>query len=266
MKYITKKRLTVFLTLTIFGIAGFVVWSSAQSKNVERVIIENKTRSLAVESISELDNGGELSKFEVTVKNNYDKPISIYRFRMSDDSTKKGDIHAVERGGLTDGWTLKPNETAVTRFSADKQGKVFLIVAAVLFEDGTGDGLVTDVTSLQDVRKGVLLGFQKLIPFLKDEAETSNFLSSETAFEDLKNKIERADDDIIPDVSKRGFGLVQGFIKMEIQDLREKIKSKSDLDANAEFLSKIAEMESRITTLSENSSSHKDEKGGKHEN
>lgn len=81
-------------------------------------MIENKTRSLAVESIRPLGNAGEISSFEITFKNNYDKSISIYSFRVSDDLTDKDTISGVELNGLADGWTLKPNEAHSTKFSA----------------------------------------------------------------------------------------------------------------------------------------------------
>lgn len=266
MKYLTKKSLISFFALSLFGIAGLAIWSSVQSKNVARVIIENKTRSLNVESVKESDENDELSRFEVTVKNNYDKPISVLRFRIIDDSTKKNDVNAIERGGLTDGWSLKPNETSVVKFSADKNGKVFLTIAAVLFEDGTGDGVNSDLTLLQDIREGVLLGFQKVIYVLKEETKTGELLASEAAIEELKNKVEQIDESKIPNVSKRGFATAKGFIKFEIEDLKEKIKSESDFNVKNELLKKIDKMESRISTLSVKPLSSNAEKGGKNEN
>lgn len=265
MKF-NKKYLTAFLPLVVLGIAGFAVWDSAQSKNIERVSIENKTRALTVESVKDLDKGGDVSLFEVTLKNNGEKPISYYRLYISDDSTKKGELSGVERGGLTDGWTLKPNETSISRFSAAKKGKVFLVVAAALFEDGTGDGAANDLSSLQEIRSGVVLGFQKIIPFIKEETKTSDSLANETAIGELEKKVQQFDEKEIPDVFKRGFALAKGYVKFELQELREKMGRKPGFDAIEEFSVKVAAMESRLSKLSANPISNGNKGGGKNEN
>jgi hypothetical protein len=262
MKF-NKKYLTAFLTLVVFGIAGFAVWNSAQSKNIDRVFIENKTRALIVESVKDLDIGGDRSLFEVTLKNNCEKPISYYRLNISDDSTKKGELSGVERGGLTDGWTLKPNETSTSRFSAAQTGKVFLVIAALLFEDGTGDGDANNLSSLQEIRSGVVLGFQKIIPFIKEETKTSDSLATESAIGELEMKVQQFDEKDIPDVFKRGFALAKGYVKFELQDLREKMGRKPGFDAIEEFSAKVAAMESRLLKLSTNPFSNNNKKGGK---
>jgi hypothetical protein len=262
MKF-NKKYLSAFLPLIVLVIAGFAVWNSAQSKNIERIIIENKTRALIVESVKDLDKGGDKSLFEVKLRNNGDKPISYYRFYISDDSTKKGDLHGVEKGGLTDGWTLKPNETSTNRFSADKTGKVFLVVAAVLFEDGTGDGAPDALSSLQEIRAGVVLGFQKIIPFIKEETKTSDSLATDTAIGELEKKVRQMDEKEIPDVFKRGFAQTQSYVKFELQALREKMNRKPDFNAAEGFSAKVATMESRLLRLAANTASNGSKKGSK---
>ena len=101
MTYIRKKQLIVLLIVTCLGTAVISVWSSVQSKNVDRVVIENRTRSFAVESIKPLTDVGEMSRFEITFRNNYDKPISVYRFRVSDDSSEEDAIKAIDPVRIT---------------------------------------------------------------------------------------------------------------------------------------------------------------------
>ncbi len=249
MKYMSKKHLIAFLVLAVFGIAGFKVWNSVQSKNVDRVSVENKTRSLSVESIKDLGENADLSIFEVKVKNNYDKPIVMYRFRISDETTPKGEINGVEKGGLVDDWTLKPNETTVTRFSAAAKGKVSLIIAAVLFENGTGDGERNDLTSLEEVRIGVVSGFQKIVPILQEVVNTNGMAISEEQIQTVTKKIEQLDDKNIPDNSKRGYMLVKDYMIFELNEINKKINSDSNFNLGEKFAAKSGEFEARLAKL-----------------
>jgi hypothetical protein len=263
MKYINKKHLIAFLTFVTLGIAGLSIWTSVHGKNVERVIVENKTRSLKVESIKDLGLNDNLSMFEITLRNNYDKPISIYRLRVSDEFTPKGEINAVEKGGLADRWVLKPNETSVTRYSANQNGKVFLTIAAVLFEDGTGDGDIYDLTRLQEIRAGVYIAFQKIIPILQESIKSNESVISEEIIQELERKVGQVDDKNVLDNSKRGFALAKNYVVYELKDIEDKISSKVSFNASEEITAKINEIKSALTKLQINLPSNIEKRGQK---
>jgi hypothetical protein len=249
MKSNNKNLLIVLVVVIVFGFAGITVWNSAQSKNLERVFVENKTRSLKVESIKESGEISDSSIFEITFKNNYDKPISVYRFRVSDELTDKNNTSAVEKGGLTDGWILRPNEISVTKFSARSKGKIILTIAAVLFEDGAGDGETNDLTRLQQIRAGVLVAFQKIVPVLREAKKDEESLSSAATIQTLEDNIKLIDDEDSTLNTKRGFALVKDYVIYELKEIREKTGLNSD--SKTKVIRKIAEFELQLTKLSE---------------
>lgn len=252
MKYINKKHLVALSILFAFGLVGITAWSSVQSENVERVIIENKTRSLQVEAVKELGSTGNISKFEISLRNNYDKPVSIYRFRVSDKLFDKDAVTAIEQGGFLDKWLIKPNETSVSKFSANSKGKVFLTIVAVLFEDGTGDGNAGDVIRLQEIRTGVFMGFKEIVPILQESAKADESLSSEAMIQSLEERIKQINDKDIPDNLKRGFAQAKSYVSLELKDVRENISLKPNFNPRADVIDKLVEIESALTKLTVN--------------
>lgn len=252
MNYINKMFLVALLILTVFGIAGFAIWKSVQSKNVERVSVENKTRSLTVESVKESSEKNKRSKFEITLKNNYDKSIAAYRVRVSEEFAGKTDVSVVERGGLIVGWVLNPNEIKVEEFIIKPEVKTILTIAAVIFEDGTGDGEIVELTRLQEIRVGVRLGFQKIIPILQNAAKTGESFSSNSVIQSLEEKIKQLDDKDVPDESKPGFALAKSYMSIEMKDIKDAKTRNSNFSVDTVVAAKIAEIESALTKLSIN--------------
>lgn len=252
MNYISKMSMLTLLILTAFGIAGFAIWKSVQSKSIEQVSIENKTRFLIVESIKELGEKNNRSEIEITFKNNYDKPIASYRVRVSEEFDGRTDVSAVERGGLIVGWVLRPNETKVEKFIINSEGKTHLTIAAVIFEDGTGDGEIVELNRLKEIRVGVQMGFQKIVPILQDAAKTGESFSSDTAIQSLEEKIKKLNDEDVPDNSKRGFALAKSYVNLELKDIRDAKTRNPNFNPNNEAATKLTEIESALTKLSVN--------------
>lgn len=251
MKRINTKHIFVLLILTVFGIVGFTVYSSVQSKNVERVFVENKTLSLVVESVKELGEKNDQSMVEVSLRNNSDKPISAYRVRVTEEFDGKKEVSVVERGGLIVDWVLKPNEIKVEKFLIKPKGKTHLTIAAVLFEDGTGDGGTADLTRLQEIRVGVRMGFQRIAFILKDTMENESSLS-DTAIQLMEEKVKQLSDENVPDKSKPGFALATGYMNIELKDIRDEKSRNSDFNANSKVVTKLAKIESALTKFSIN--------------
>jgi hypothetical protein len=100
MKIPAKKQFIALFVLIGLGIAILAFRESAQSKDIDRVLIENKISSLKVESIKESTVLKEITWFEITVRNDYEKPVAVYSFRVSDQTSKKSNINAVQQGGF----------------------------------------------------------------------------------------------------------------------------------------------------------------------
>ena len=254
MKYFHKKPTLALFVVIGLGIAAFFVWNSVQGKSIDRIVVENKTRSLIVESIKHLGDTEGQSFFEITFKNNYDKPISIYRFRIADETSDKDTISGVEKDGSAMGWTLKPDETSKAKFSASPTGKIILTVGAVLFEDGTGDGVSTDLIRLQENRSGVWMAFDKIIPILKDALRSSRSFSDTTQLELLEKEIGNVNEKDVPDNLKAGFVFARNYIGYELKDIRENKRSNPLFDPSAKISDKLHQFEDTFIKLSANQS------------
>jgi len=252
MKYFHKKQIIALLIVFGFGIAALSVWSFAQSKNIDRVIVENKTRSLIVESVKSVTETGETSTFEIKFKNNNDKPISIYSLRVSDELTDKDTISGVEIDGLADGWILKPNEEHSTRFSAAAKGKIILTVAAVLFEDGTGDGDTIELIRLQEIRVGVWMAFNKIIPLLKKSLKTGPSFLTAPQIELLEKEVSQLSDKDVPDNSKPGFAFARNYIGYELKDIRINTQKAPGFSPAEKIAEKFNQFEATFAKLSVN--------------
>lgn len=259
MKYLGRKQFSAFVVLTVFGIVGFVVWQSVQSKSIESVVIENKTQSLIVESVEEAEKNDNQITILVSLKNNYKKAISAYRIRVSEKFKGTSDDSAVERGGLMIDWVLNPSETKIEKFIVNPEGKTYLTVAAVIFEDGTGDGEPLELAKLQDIRVGVLLGLQKVNEIYKDNSKKGNSFSSEESINDFQEKIEQLDDRDVPDNSKRGFALVKSYLKIELNDIKGGKAVDANFNPETEIMNKLSEIETLLIKFPTNLPS---EKGG----
>ena len=261
MKIPAKKQFIALFVFIGLGIVILAFRESAQSKDIDRILIENKTSSLKVESIKESTVLKEITWFEITVRNDYQKPIAVYSFRVSDQTSRRGDINAVQQGGFLDKWLISPHEISTTKFSASSEGKVVLTIAAVIFEDGTGEGLNHDLTRLQEDRTGAKIGLSKIAPIIRDAAK-KNEAASDSAIEALKNKINQLDDKEISNNFKAGFRLSKSYISAELESIQNKLKAKTGFNPIASVEGILATIESSLTKLSLDPVQPGDKKGG----
>ena len=252
MKYFHKKHVIVLFAVIGIGITVFFVWNSVQGKNADRITIMNKTHSLVVEAVKPVTETGETSTFEIKFKNSNDKPISIYSLRVSDELTDKDTISGVEIDGLADGWTLKPNEEHSTKFSAAAKGKILLTIAAVLFEDGTGDGDTIELTRLQEIRAGVWMAFNKIIPLLKKSLKTGSSFLTAPQIELLEKEVSQLSDKDVPDNSKPGFAFARNYIGYELKDIRINTQKAPGFSPAEKIAEKFNQFEATFAKLSVN--------------
>ena len=228
MKPLSTSRFVAGLLLVTLSLAAAVfVWAGSRQNN-HVVRLENKTRSLIAESVQDLGESQGKSRFAVTVRNGYDKPIAAYTIRVEDSSTGKDEISAVESSGLVDDWTLAPNSTDTARVYASSDGNVVLTVYAVMFEDGTGDGDKDDLTRLQEVRAGVKLAYQRIAPILRRAASEHKGGAPAKAAQSLDAEVTAISDEGVPMNSKRGFAQARDYVRSELKQLKDKLTSEPD--------------------------------------
>ncbi|HEX8638891.1 MAG TPA: hypothetical protein VF692_12560, partial [Pyrinomonadaceae bacterium] len=161
-----KNRLTSHLVITALSIltliSAVIVFASTESQRETRessadIRVENKTKVLNVESLTEIRKQSrrkgstmqdDSRTFEVKLRNDSSKPIVSFSLIIKDASSNKNSRSAIERGGMTDEWSLMPGETDVNRFSAASKGEVVLTIGAVLFDDAGGEGEATELLRL----------------------------------------------------------------------------------------------------------------------
>lgn len=235
--------------MMLMSAAVVIVWATNEHNNPDRLSIENKTRSLTVESVTDLGEVQGRSRFGVTVRNGYDKPITAYRFRVVDNLTAKDTISAVERGGLVDDWSFPPQATDVAYVSASSAGEVVLTVAAVLFEDGTGDGDTNDLTRLQEIRAGIKLAYQRIAPILRRAAGENRVVVSETVIQSLEDEVMSLSDRAVPMNLRRGFDQAKDYVGSELKELKKNLGSEPNLKYGAEIDKKAREIEEALAKL-----------------
>ena len=235
--------------MMLISAAVVTVWATNEHNNPDRLSIENKTRSLTVESVTDLGEARGRSRFGVTVRNGYDKPITAYRFRVVDNLTAKDTINAVERGGLVDDWSFQPQATDVAYVSASSAGEVVLTVAAVLFEDGTGDGDTNDLTRLQEIRAGIKLAYQRIVPILRRAAGENRAVVSEAVIQSLENEVVSLSERGVPMNLRRGFDQAKDYVGSELKELKKNLRSESNLKYGAEIDKKAKAIEEALSKL-----------------
>ena len=233
--------------------AAAAVWASAGQRPAG-IRVENKTRSLVVESVSdrwEIPTGEQEGRrhFKITVRNGYSKPVAAYCFRQIDNSLNAGERAGVEINGATVGWVLPPGETQVTPFGAAAEGEVVIVVSAVLLEDGSGDGEPEELSKLRNVRAGVKTAYQHAIPLLR-RAAADDSLTPDALIQSLKSEIAA-----IPRGNPRVSGLNRGLedgkdvIARDLVEIENHLLSGRGLRHRAEHTKLLTPLEEALAKL-----------------
>lgn len=261
MKFVSNYRAIAVNLVILITVFVIFVFAQAQRQSESRQIskdvrVEYKTNSLVAEDLVEIrrsKNRGDqgdpttLRTFEVKLKNNSDKPIVEFFLIVKDATTTEKSTSGFQRGVMTDGWLLPPNEVDVNRFSAVPEGEVVLIVAAVLFYDGTGEGDPTELLRLREYRAGMKLAYQEIVPLLQHSLNEKETVDPISAIESLEKEVASMSVEKAPMNQKRGYHQAKQYIIHQLQDLRNSLSSKSKLiyisesEIKGEYTSKIAE-------------------------
>lgn len=125
--------------------------------------VANRTTALRIVStLGESLNGQTVLK--VTIQNVSDKSVVEYTFVRSDGSS-------LSTSGATTGWELLPQDQDVMRISLSPGTSEPVVLVALLFDDGTGQGDFDETAYMRNYRAGVEAQYQRALPFLHRHLE-----------------------------------------------------------------------------------------------
>lgn len=186
----------------------------------------------------------------MTVRNGYSQPLVAYSLQQQDSAVGKGSVARVETNGATIGWVLPPNGTDATFFGAPSEGEVVITVAAVLLEDGTGDGDSPALSRLQEVRAGVKLAYQQIVPLLRREANSTEGVAPDIALQSLEGEIAAiSEEKTVPPNLRRGFHEGRQFLVTNLKELESKLRSGQNLQHRSEIAKITARVEEILAKL-----------------
>jgi hypothetical protein len=259
MKLLFKLRFTMGVLIICFTlVASAAVWTAKEHKTSDELRIENKTRSLLIESVSETEKQDtkiktdlEKRRFKVVVRNGYNKAIVAYSLRQIDSSVLKGDVSGVEIDGATGGWILSPNETHTTYMFFASRGEATLIVSAALFEDNDGDGNLEDLARLRGFRAGIKTQFQQIVSILRQTVNSNKSVSPDAAIQLLKTEIEaiQEEDKTFSPGLRSGLHHGKEFVINDLKQLEDRMRLDQNLQYRLELAKILTQIEEALTKL-----------------
>jgi hypothetical protein len=252
MKKLFTSRFAMGLILvSVTVIAGVAVWARRTGNHIDQLRVENLTRSLIIESVDELEPieaGPQTTRrlFRMTVRNGYSQPLVAYSYRQQDSGVGKNSIAGGETNGATNGWVLPPNGTDITHIGAPSEGEIVITFAAVLLEDGTGDGDSLALSRLRENRDGVKIAYQQIVPLLRRAATSTESVAGEVAVQNLAGEISAiADEKTVPPNLRAGYHEAKEFLVNSLKDLEANLSS----GRKAQHRAEIAKMKSRVDEI-----------------
>lgn len=251
MRRLLTSRIVPGVVLCAALLGAVSAWASQANDGIRQLEIGNKTRFLTVESVAELASiqvgQRSLRHFKVTVRNGYSLPVVAYAFEQQDADVGNGTTSAVERNGASVGWALAPNATDDIFLTAPAAGKVVINVAAVLLEDGTGDGEAIRLTRLEEVRAGVKVAYQQIIPLLQrataDQDSAADLQSLENEISTTLNQTT-----VRPNL-QRGVVDAKNHLISELRQLQDEVRSGWKVEYRSEISRIKSRLEERVAKL-----------------
>lgn len=222
MKQLLRSRLILALAVILLTVSVIAVFAARQFQQTKDDIrVENKTSSLVIESVTKISKQTNPKRFQVIVKNTSGKNIVAYSFQQIDDAAPKDTYQGIETNGAMLGWMLPPGKTDSTLISSFAEGEVLLILNAVLFEDGKGEGEAAQIEKLQNNRAGVRLVYQKAISFIRKLTAASEISKIDVLTAALEKELS-AEMQKVPDSLKGGFTDGKNLIIGDLKELADK--------------------------------------------
>lgn len=225
MKQLLRSRLVLALAIILPTVLVIAVFARHQFQPTkDEIRVENKTVSLSVESVARISKQTNPRRFQIIVKNTSGKNIVAYSFRQTDAAAPNDTYQGIETNGATIGWTLPPGKTDSTQVSSFAEGKVLLILNAVLFEDGSGEGEAAQIEKLGNNRAGVRLVYQKAVSFIRNLSAAGEISKIDVLAETLDKELS-AELQKTPVILKGGFTDGKNLIIGDLKELADKSQS-----------------------------------------
>lgn len=249
MKQLLHSRFVLALAVIVLTISVIVVFAAKGFQRIkDEIRIENKTNSLSIESVTKISKQANAKRFRITVKNNSGKNIVAYSFQQIDDMTPKDSYNGIETNGAMIGWTLAPGKTDSTLVGSFAVGEVSLILNAVLFEDGTGEGEAARIRKLQDNRDGVRLVYQKAVSIARRLTAANEISKIDVLAQALEKELE-AELQKTPADLKGGFVDGKNLIITDLKELADKSQSAQSFQPREAIEKTISRFESILAKL-----------------
>lgn len=251
MRRLGYSRLVIGLAVCAVLIAAVASWARKSTQSIPQLQVGNKTRALLIESIADLGTiqigTKQRRRVKVTVKNGYSQPVVAYVFQQEHSSVGEGSTAWTETNGAAIGWVLPPNNTDPIDFVVPANSEVVITLAAVLLEDGSGDGDVEPLLRLKENRAGVKIAYQQIIPLLRRTLESNETSVSEAVIQSLENEISVTTDDQKIYINLRGgFHEAKDLILRDLRELRSRGRG---LEPRSEISKIKARVEDLLTKL-----------------
>jgi hypothetical protein len=247
----TNRKILFFSVIVLIFLAEAI---PAQEKKFGLITVVNKAASLTIVAID--DRGpipearergfGSLTRYDITVRNDYDRPIEVYKLEGWDETTGEP-TNESPAGTFLTRWTIEPDQQIPAIFIGKTGGRTKLVVEAVIFDDGSADGDPAIVAELHQQRQGAAVAYRKLIPLLREAIKTNDAEMTTKQIAVLIKQIENiGPDNNFPEIAGRGFSSAKSYLSIF---LRRMIYS-GDPDAGSDFCEalrkRIVEMESGL--------------------
>lgn len=249
-----SSSVAVLLVLTAMA-AIAVSHRGSQPSNDPRIF--NSTTSLVIESITEVESSqaapNRQRTFKLILRNGYTQPVVAYSFRQLDASVPGNSFAGFETNGATNGWVLPPNATDTTYFSAPTKGEIVLTLEAVVLEDGTAEGEIEAVSRIRDVRAGVKMAYDRIVPLLRGAATSSETVAPDEVIQSVDNQVSALPQAEIPPNLRRGFHEGKQFVITNWQELRSKFRAVQNFKHRAEiakFAQRVDEIRAKMKDAS----------------
>lgn len=269
----TYRNLSIFLLITAFIVA--ITVTSIQSQQNKFQInkdfnLENKVELLVVESITQTPKrenilrSSETSKmsalvgrgkdFEISLRNNYQKPIVLYSVRTDEKPSEKKNITDLDdliRGGLTDDWSLQPGETDLYSFITSGKEKNTIIIAAALFEDGTGVGDKDELEFLHRIAASYKLAYQRAAETLRQNLYQSKLSNSDSGSKLLENQLSDIKNQNVPEMQIIPFSYKNAVNEVagNLKEIKMRMKSDPNMTYDSAVTAELARVERLLVKM-----------------
>jgi hypothetical protein len=231
----------------ISGNTGYTKSQSKQEADVNSTVrVVNKVNSLAVisseKSLAVISAEKKAVNVELIFKNNSEKTIKAFVLRLNE--TQKSFIQLSDENNIPPGGIHTENFKIL---QSDNKSPVGIL--AVVYEDSTGDGDLTTIKDLLDMRLGERIQNEHIYSYLTKISNTpSNNLSQqiEASKEAIRN-LSIEDEKNTSEYVKIGLHNAKESALMDMDQLQNVVKDKNDtkikqqiLQLNATYQKKIA--------------------------